>query len=209
MKKQLALLSTAAIIALAGCGSESTEQSDPNTNQTQTEQSGTGQSGTDQNQTGQTGTEQNNSDQMDMNHSSSGEVPDGLKKADNPTYPVGSKVILKSDHMEGMKGAEATVVGAYETTAYEVSYTPTTGGEPVKNHKWVIHEEIKDMTNQTLKDGTEVTLEADHMPGMKDAPAVIESSEMTTVYMVDYTPTTGGEPVKNHKWVTEDELSAE
>lgn len=204
MKKQLALLSTAAIIALAGCGSESSEQSDPNTNQTQTEQSGTEQNQTDQNQT-----EQNNSDQMEMNHSSSGEVPDGLKEADNPTYPVGSKVILKTDHMKGMNGAEATVVGAYETTAYEVSYTPTTGGEPVKNHKWVIHEEIKDMTNQTLKDGTEVTLEADHMPGMKDAPAVIESSEMTTVYMVDYTPTTGGEPVKNHKWVTEDELSAE
>ena len=203
MKKQLVLLSAAAIIVLGGCGSESTEQSDPNTNQTQTEQSGT-----EQNQTAQDQTEQNNTDQMDMNHSSSGEVPNGLKEADNPTYPVGSEVILKTDHMEGMKGAEATIVGAYETTAYEVSYTPTTGGEPVKNHKWVVHEEIKDMTNQTLKDGTEVTLEADHMPGMKDAPAVIDSSEMTTVYMVDYTPTTGGEPVKNHKWVTEDELSA-
>ncbi|WP_454190964.1 DUF1541 domain-containing protein [Paenibacillus sp. Marseille-Q7038] len=198
MKKQLALLSAAAIIVLGGCGSESAESSDPNTNQTPTEQ----------NQTGQTGTEQNDTHQGDMNHSSSGEVPNGLEEAENPTYPVGSEVILKTDHMEGMNGAEATIVGAYETTAYEVSYTPTTGGESVNNHKWVIHEEIKDLTNETLKDGTEVTLEADHMPGMKDAPAVIDSSEMTTVYMVDYTPTTGGEPVKNHKWVTEEELSA-
>ncbi|MGV2448111.1 UNVERIFIED_CONTAM: DUF1541 domain-containing protein, partial [Bacillus sp. ATCC 13368] len=28
-----------------------------------------------------------------------------------------------------------------------------------------------------------------------------------TVYMVDFTPTSGGEEVKNHKWVTESELS--
>jgi len=28
-----------------------------------------------------------------------------------------------------------------------------------------------------------------------------------TVYMVDYTSTTDGEEVKNHKWVTESELS--
>jgi len=27
------------------------------------------------------------------------------------------------------------------------------------------------------------------------------------VYMVDFTLTTNGEEVKNHKWVTEDELS--
>jgi hypothetical protein len=36
----------------------------------------------------------------------------------------------------------------------------------------------------------------------------IDSAEHTTVYMVDYMPTTGGEMVKNHKWVTESELSA-
>lgn len=45
------------------------------------------------------------------------------------------------------------------------------------------------------------------MPGMKGATAKIESAEHTTVYMVDFTPTTGGEPVKNHKWLTESELS--
>ncbi len=46
------------------------------------------------------------------------------------------------------------------------------------------------------------------MKGMDGAKAIIDSAEPTTVYMVDYTPTTGGEPVKNHKWVTESELSA-
>lgn len=144
---------------------------------------------------------------MQMNHASSAEVPEGLKKAENPKYVEGSKVIMHTNHMKGMNGAEATIVGAYDTTAYVVSYTPTTGGEEVKNHKWVIQEEIKDSDNKNLQPGTEVTLEADHMPGMKGAKAKIDSAEKTTVYMVDYKPTTGGEIVKNHKWVTESELS--
>lgn len=29
--------------------------------------------------------------EMDMNHSSSGDVPEGLKAAENPTYEVGSQ----------------------------------------------------------------------------------------------------------------------
>ena len=45
------------------------------------------------------------------------------------------------------------------------------------------------------------------MEGMDGAKGTIESSEKTTVYMVDYTPTTGGEEVKNHKWVTESETA--
>jgi hypothetical protein len=146
---------------------------------------------------------------MDMDHSGSGEVPEDLAVAENPTYKVGSKAILETDHMEGMKGAEATIVGAFDTTAYAVSYTPTTVGEKVENHKWVIQEEIKDAGKEPLKPGTEVTLEADHMEGMKGATAVIDSAEPTTVYMIDYTPTTDGEKVTNHKWVTESELSPE
>ncbi|OAB45727.1 YdhK family protein [Paenibacillus antarcticus] len=191
MKKKLIFLSVATVIALSGCGSgnDTSQQPDSNTNM---------------NNSNTINTEINHSD---MNHASSNEVPKGLKEAKNPTFPVGSQAILQTDHMAGMKGAKASVVGAYDTTVYVVSYTPTSGGEPVKNHKWVIHEEIKDAGNQVLKSGTEVTLDADHMPGMKGATAVIESAEDTTVYMVDYTPTTGGEIMKNHKWVTEDEIS--
>jgi len=147
-------------------------------------------------------------DHSGMNHSSTGEVPEDLKVADNPTYKVGSQVILETDHMEGMKGAEATITGAYETTAYVISYMPTSGGERVENHKWVIQEEIKKAGDNSLEPGTKVTIEADHMPGMEGATAEIESAEPTTVYMVDYTPTSSGEVVKNHKWVTESELSA-
>lgn len=147
-------------------------------------------------------------DHSDMNHSSSEEVPEGLNEAENPTYEVGSKAIIETGHMEGMKGAEATIVGAYDTTAYAISYTPTNGGERVENHKWVIHEEIPDAGEEPLKPGTEVTIDASHMAEMDGATAEIDSAEQTTVYMIDFTPTTGGEEVKNHKWVTESELSA-
>ncbi|WP_336773352.1 YdhK family protein [Paenibacillus sp. MMO-58] len=148
-----------------------------------------------------------NMEHSGMNHSGSNEVPAGLKEAESPTFKPGSKAIMQDDHMKGMKGAVATIVGAYQTIAYAVNYTPTTGGEKVMNHKWVIQQEIKDNGDKILKPGTKVMLEADHMTGMKGATAEIVSAEQTTVYMVDYTPTTGEAPVKNHKWVTESELS--
>ncbi|MCR8657005.1 YdhK family protein [Paenibacillus endoradicis] len=143
----------------------------------------------------------------DMNHSGSGIVPSGLKDAKNPTYKVGEKVTIQSEHMQGMNGAQATIVGAYDTTVYEVSYTPTTGGSEVKNHKWVIQEEIKDHKAEPYKPGDQIVLGTDHMKGMNGATATIDTAEQTTVYMVDYTPTTGGEIVKNHQWVTESEIT--
>jgi Protein of unknown function (DUF1541) len=165
-------------------------------------------SGSDGNGPGTEMTEEKDSmEHGDMNHSGSEKVPEGLKEASNPKYELGSKVIIKDDHMEGMKDAEATISGAYDTIVYTVTYTPTTGGEKVEDHKWVIHEELKDLGDQPFKSGDEVVLNADHMKGMKGATATIDSAEEMTVYMVDYTPTTGGERVKNHKWVTESELS--
>lgn len=143
----------------------------------------------------------------DMTHSSSGELPSNLKKADNPKYPVGSKATIKTDHMAGMSGAEATIVGAFNTVAYSVTYTPTTGGDQVKDHKWIVHEEIIDAKDSPYKKGDKVTTSADHMGGMKNAEAIIDSATKTTVYMIDYTDTKSGDPVNNHQWVTEDELS--
>lgn len=142
-----------------------------------------------------------------MNHSSSSEVPEGLKIVENPTFPIGSKAIMLTDHMDGMEGETATISGAFDTTVYSVSYTPTDGGPAVTNHKWVIHEELENVEESPLKPGTEVIMNADHMEGMDGATATIDSAIETTVYMVDYT-STSGEQVVNHKWVTESELSA-
>ncbi|WP_231514782.1 YdhK family protein [Oceanobacillus salinisoli] len=144
-----------------------------------------------------------------MDHSGSGDVPEGLEEAENPTFEVGSQATIQADHMAGMEGAEAEIVGAYDTTVYTVSYTPTTGEEPVENHKWVIHEEIAEAGSEPFVLGEEVILEADHMEGMEGATATIDSVEETTVYMVDFVTTTDGEEVRNHKWVTESELSGE
>ena len=154
-----------------------------------------------------------NHDGMNMDHSAmdmsgTGELPKGIKEAKNPTFPVGSKAVVHADHMEGMDGAEANIAGAYDTTVYAISYTPTTGGKKVTNHKWIVQEEIKGAGEQPYKPGDEVVVNADHMKGMNGAKAVIDTAEHTTVYMVDYTPATGGEKVTNHQWVTESELSA-
>lgn len=194
----LFLLTLILAVFLAACSNDKQENDQANVEQGEkTEQ--------DQNNTsseGQSGVHEG------MNHSGSGEIPEGLKEAENPTFKVGSKAIINDDHMEGMKGAEATIVGAYDTTVYTISYNPTTGGERVTNHKWVIHEEIKDASDAPYKPGDEVIVDADHMDGMEGATAIIDSAEQTTVYMVDFTPTTGGEKVTNHQWVTESELSA-
>lgn len=133
-----------------------------------------------------------------------GPAPEGIETAASPTYPVGTEVTLTADHMEGMDGANATIAGAYDTYTYAVDFTPSTGGEPVKDHKWVVQQEIEDAGEERLADGAEVTLEAEHMEGMKGAKATIASSTEETVYMVDYE--SDGMTMTNHKWVVESEI---
>lgn len=142
-----------------------------------------------------------------MNHSGSGEVPQALEKAENPTYPEGTKAVINAAHMPGMDGAVATITGAFDTKVYTISYTPTNGGEKVEDHKWVIHEEIADSEDTDFQIGEEVVIKAEHMPGMDGVIATVDSVEETTVYMVDYEDTETGESITNHKWVTESELS--
>ncbi|MCA1023674.1 YdhK family protein [Halobacillus litoralis] len=148
-------------------------------------------------------------DHSDMNHSSSEEVPKGLEEADKPTYEVGDTATITDGHMSGMEGAEATIKGAYHTIAYVVSYTPVNGGERVTDHKWVIHEEIKEAGEEPFEPGDKVTLNASHMEGMNGATATIESAEETTVFMVDFENMDSGNKIENHKWVTEGELSVD
>jgi len=146
-------------------------------------------------------------DHAGMDMSGSGDVPEGLKSAENPTFAVGDTAVITEAHMPGMEGAEATIVGAYDTVVYSISYDPMHGGERVEDHKWIIHEEIEDATSAPYKVGDEVDVEAEHMTGMGGTTATIDSAEKTTVYMVDFT-LESGEDVTNHKWVTEAELAA-
>ncbi|BAC17092.1 hypothetical protein HMPREF0290_0522 [Corynebacterium efficiens YS-314] len=133
-----------------------------------------------------------------------GQPPAGIQTEENPTYPVGSQVILTADHMPGMDGAEATISGAFDTTVYSVSFIPRHGGEPVTDHRWVVHEELVNPGEAPLPDGTQVVLDAGHMSGMQGAEATIDYSTQETVYMVDLT--VDGMHMTNHKWVTESEI---
>lgn len=193
----LASLVLASALALAACGDDSDGGHDGSD----------GHAGHDM--ADMTGMTTEGADDADMQHDHAmdgGEAPAGIADATDPTYPVGTEVTVLADHMEGMDGATATVTGAYSTTAYSVSYTPTDGGEPVSDHRWVVQEELEDPGDAPLADGTEVTLNADHMAGMEGATATIDSSTQETVYMVDIT-TADGMTMTNHKWVTESELA--
>lgn len=192
------LISAAALFLLTGCGAANEEQ---------TSESQSSQSQESVTQSESSSESSSSSGMMHMEHDESGKLPEGIQEAENPAYTVGEEVTIQTDHMAGMNGAQGKVVGAFDTIAYEVSYTPTNGSDPVMNHKWVVQEEIADSGDEILEPGTEVTLEAFHMQGMEGAEATIESASDTIVYMVDYQPTSGGDVVRNHKWVTEDELA--
>lgn len=200
-KLMMSALSVVAVVGLSACNTDDTqtdmnEQMEENMGQDSEDMDDQ----MDEHMDGEDG-------HMGMDHSSDGEVPDDLVEAQDPMYEVGSQAIIETDHMPGMQGAEATISGAYDTTVYTVSYTPEGGGDPVEDHKWVIHEELEDAPGEPYAVGDEVVLDADHMEGMDGATATIDSAEQTIVYMIDFTTTDTDEQVSNHKWVTEDELS--
>ncbi|MBF2753595.1 MULTISPECIES: DUF1541 domain-containing protein [Bacillales] len=161
-----------------------------------------------------TGSKEENNDSKDkkseehMEHKSESKAPDDMKPTNDSKYKKGDEVTITSGHMPGMKNADATVKGAYETYAYVVSYTPTNGDEKVSNHKWVVNEEVADAPKNGFKKGDTVKLEADHMSGMEGSEAQIDDVEKTTVYMVDYNSTENEKLVENHKWMTTDELKS-
>lgn len=70
-------------------------------------------------------------------------MPTGVTPAEDPKFPEGSKITLNADHMEGMKGAQGTVVKAVTGTFYMVDYKPTDGSPEVTNHKWMAEGELK------------------------------------------------------------------
>lgn len=198
MKYFFVLIITIFTITLAACGANNLDSA----NDSNSGHNGGEHQGHDE------GTSTEGSDTHNgMEHSASGEIPEGMKKAESPKYAVGSAVIIEKGHLPGMEGAEATVVGAYDTTVYRVSYEPVTGGARVENHEWVVHEELEEANAEPFKPGSEVTITAEHMEGMKGAVASVDTAEPMTVYVIDFTPDGSSEKVKNHLWVTEYELS--
>lgn len=136
------------------------------------------------------------------------QLPEGLKEAENPKFPVGSTAVVNASHTDGMEGAMATIKGAYETTVYSVSYTPTNGDPFEENHKWFVEGEISAMDDEEIGVGSDVIINVNHQDGMLGAEGAVDTVEDTTVYVVDYTNSLG-ETVTNHLWLKESELQTE
>lgn len=205
----LAAVALASALALGACGSDTAETGEATATGTSSSSDHTGHgTSTDGPADAGHGTDAapSDGDEHDAHQHpvDGGPAPEGIAQAGDPAFPVGTEVILAADHMPGMDGAAATVSGAFDTTTYSVSYTPTDGGEPVVDHKWVVHEELDNPGPAPLPDGTEVVLRAGHMRGMDGATATIDSSTRQTVYMVDVH--SGDMTMTNHKWVTESEI---
>lgn len=148
-----------------------------------------------------------NHQDMEMEHNRNEEKPENMQDADNPEYPVGEKVKVTDAHMDIMEDVTATVSGAYDTTLYQVTFTPEGSDEPMKDHKWVVKEELEsDSDSDDFEVGDKATLKADHMAGMQGQEAVITGTHDGPAYMIDFEPADGSEKFTNHKWVTEDEL---
>ena len=210
MKKLSPTIRSAAVIAALGLALAGCSAANDDTRGSDGEDShGSHESASDES----SGSDHEDMDSGDSGHESGGheghaadggDPPEGITKAADPKFDVGDTVVLSADHMPGMKDAEATVSGAFDTTTYSISYTPTDGGDPVKDHKWVVHEELKDPGKAPLKKGAKATVNAEHMPGMKGAEATIDSATDETVYMVDIK--TDEMEMTNHKWVVDSEM---
>ncbi|WP_423188328.1 DUF1541 domain-containing protein [Alkalibacterium sp. f15] len=205
--KKLILLGLSTTFILMGCTdtSDTTETNDSNTEMNVAEEDANQDEMTEMDEMDENDEIDEMDEMAEMDHD--GEIPTDLKKAEEPAFPEGSTAIITAAHMPGMEGAEATIVGAFDTTVYEVSYTPTTGEERVTNHRWVIQEDLEEGTD-VAEAGDEVVLDAEHMAGMQGATAIVEEVYNGTIYAVDYDATTDGERVTNHMWMTEDELEA-
>ncbi|UQS87341.1 YdhK family protein [Nicoliella spurrieriana] len=143
-----------------------------------------------------------------MMKANGGKAPKGLKMDPNAKYQRGSKVKILASHMPGMKGATATVTGAYKTDLYTIDFTPTNGGKEVKNHKYVVAKEVKAANKGQLKVGTKITVKADHMTGMKGAKGKIVAVKKGPAYMVNFKATNSSMVYKNHKWLAQSDLTS-
>jgi len=152
--------------------------------------------------------EETEEDAVDHAGHAEGQLPEGLKEAENPKFPVGSTAVINASHTDGMEGAIATIKGAYETTVYSVSYTPTNGDPFEENHKWFVEGEISAMDDGEIAVDSDVIINVEHQAGMLGAEGAVDTVEDTTVYVVDYTNSLG-ETVTNHVWLKESELQTE
>lgn len=68
---------------------------------------------------------------------------------------------------------------------------------------------LKEASNPKYKPGQKVEILAKHMKGMYKAKGTVVNVYTSKLYMIDYKSTTTNKIVKNHKWVTSDEIKGQ
>ncbi|MCL1935212.1 MAG: DUF1541 domain-containing protein [Defluviitaleaceae bacterium] len=140
-------------------------------------------------------------------YSSFGYINEGSTHHPNPTFPVGTPVILAHEHFPGAAGSQAVVTGAFDEIAYAVSFQPGAPGFPFEYaHRWIMHTELWGWENvEVFEPGTVVMLDTDHFPGSRYQIGIVEYYERGTTYQLDGT-TRYGLPFWDHQWFTESEI---
>ncbi|WEV60789.1 YdhK family protein [Streptococcaceae bacterium ESL0729] len=198
MKKTNFLKASAVLLLALSLGACSTKESSKNTSSEMTNSSS-------MSQMDNMSSSSMSMDEMSKMNMNGSPAPADLKAAADPKFPVGSEITITADHMPGMKGASGKVVGVYDTKLYTVDYMDTEDHQMVTNHKYLIADEIKG----DLTVGSKITLEADHMSGMKGASGSIVAISDGPAYMVDYTSNDSSKMmVTNHKWLSQSELES-
>lgn len=102
------------------------------------------------------------------------------------------------------------VVGCSNTTTQkEGSSSHSHSTEKTEMHKHGSSKKVNDLRKAKqpkYKADSKVKLSADHMKGMKGANATIVNAYASKLYAVDYKSTSDKKVVKDHKWVTNDEI---
>lgn len=68
-------------------------------------------------------------------------------------------------------------------------------------HDGSVPSSMVDASNPKFSVGSNITLLADHMSGMKGSEGEVVQAYETKIYEVSYQPTTEGKMVNNHQWV--------
>ena len=95
------------------------------------------------------------------------------------------------------------------STQKEGSSTHSHSSEKTEMHEHTGSKKVhglKKAEQPKYKAGTKVKLTADHMKGMKDANATIVNAYDSKLYAVDYKSTSDKKMVKDHKWITINEI---
>lgn len=118
------------------------------------------------------------------------------------SYPLVNKVGANT-----LDDADNAAQAGSKTVASEATDKSQTGHEGMKHDEsGKIPEGLVEAENPTYPEGSEVTIQTDHMPGMMGATGEVVGAFDSITYEITYNDTKTGEEIANHKWVVHEEV---